>query len=592
LRARGQASTRWLPARAAWLPGLLWTCLALPLAAPVAAQGIAWEEDGQRIESVEIRVTGLEGDPRREALLVDRVRRTLGLYPTGEFDRFFAEANLGRLRRLPGIEAASYAVRGGPAGGVVVEVDVTATAGTAAAGAPAAPASRGLLVPGSDAGLPTLYERDDTLLKFGLTSAVNFNFNDDAWYGRPGPLLDGNPLVNGPPGRGSFTERSAFFDAGLYGITPVTDAVYVYGGASYLVSGSTGQDLFESRDRLHGAFEDAYAGMVGGFTRENGERLTWNVSGGRKKFSIGDGFLVGATSGSGSGRAMINYSPRWAADRLWLAEARWNIVRAQLFSIDPDELPEIDTSTRVRGANVEVQWTPRLLLAATHLRVPESEQRYFLADFSARSREGLRVYGARFEWQPPPARPGPLLRGEYAQQRHADFAMRAVGGWLQAGWSFADTRWKPLLSYRYASLSGDDPRTARYERWDPLLMGISPWDWVQGMNHGKVFGNANRISHRLQVEIRPRPDVQLISQYWEFRADERNNIGGLGVVTTLASTDLGSEVNLMGRWFFRRNAFFQAQVALTQPGAALSTALGGPIEKPWVFFNTFVRVSF
>lgn len=572
------------------VPTLALLIAGAPLAGQLGAQGIAWEDDGRRIEAVEIRVSGLEGDARREALLVDRARRTLALYPTGEFDRFFADANLAKLRRLPGIASASYDVRSGAAGGVVVEVDVAAS--VTAEGEPVGARARGLLVSGSDGGFPTLYERDDTLLKFGVTSAVNFNFNDDAWYGNSGPLLDGNPLVNGAPGRGSFTERSGFVDAGLYGITPVTDAVYVYGGASYLVSGSTGQDLFENRDRLHGAVEDAYAGFVGGFTREDGERLIWNLSGGRKKFSIGDGFLVGATSGNGGDRAMINYSPRWAAERLWLAEARWNILRAQLFSIDPDELPEIDTGTRVTGANIELQWTPRLLLAATHLRVPESTQRYFLADFSARPREGLRVHGARFEWLPSAGRPGPLLRGEYAQQRHADFAMRAEGGWLQAGWSFADTRWKPLLTYRFASLSGDDPDTARYERWDPLLMGISPWDWVQGMNHGKVFGNANRISHRLQLEIRPRPDVQLISQYWEFRADELNNIGGLGVVTTLASRDLGSEVNLMGRWFFRRNAFFQAQVALTQPGDALTEALDGPLDKPWLFFNTFVRVTF
>jgi hypothetical protein len=174
-----------------------------------------------------------------------------------------------------------------------------------------------------------------------------------------------------------------------------------------------------------------------------------------------------------------------------------------------------------------------------------------------------------------------------------DFPMRATGAWLQAGWSFADARsGRRSVTYRYAFLSGDDPGTARYERWDPLLMGTSPWDWVQGMNHGKVFGNANRISHRLQAEFRPRPSVQLISQYWEFRADEYNNIGGLGVLTTLASKDMGSEFNVMTRWFFARNAFFQAQAAVTQPGRALTTALGGELDEPWLFFNTFVRWSF
>jgi hypothetical protein len=106
---------------------------------------------------------------------------------------------------------------------------------------------------------PTLYMRDDTYVKLGVSSAVNFNFNDTAWYGRPDVLLQGNPLVNGAPGTGAFAEGSAFVDLGMYGITPVAESLYVYGGASYLTSGSVGQDLFEDRDRVYGAWEDAYA---------------------------------------------------------------------------------------------------------------------------------------------------------------------------------------------------------------------------------------------------------------------------------------------------------------------------------------------
>jgi uncharacterized Fe-S cluster-containing radical SAM superfamily protein len=85
--------------------------------------------------------------------------------------------------------------------------------------------------------------------------------------------------------------------------------------------------------------------------------------------------------------------------------------------------------------------------------------------------------------------------------------------------------------------------------------------------------------------------VQLISQYWRFRADEFNNIGGLAAVSTLASKDLGSEFNIMARWFYSRNIMFQAQAAFTRPGAALKSALGDT-KAPWTFFNTFVRFSF
>jgi hypothetical protein len=586
--ARGQLCAT---TKASWLVPLL---LAAVLASSVPSlsqaqqqQGTGWQDSGSRIDSVQVHIRGLEQDPQGEARLADQVRRTLSLFPQGGFDRFFANANMEKVRRLAGVASASYSVAPGIAGGLEITVDVTATSEAAAAPetAGAAP-SRPTTPP-----FPTLYSRDGTYVKLGLSGAVNFNANDHAWYGHADELLAGNPLVHGAPGPGVFAERSAFVELGLYGITPITQSLYGYAGLSYLTSASSGQDMFENRDRVYGAVEDAYGGLIGGFTTDRGDRLVWNVTGGRKKFSIGDGFLIGATSGNGGERAMINYSPRWAADQLLLGEVRFNIAKLQVFSVDPDEMPEVDSHTRVVGANLEIQWTPRLLVAATHLHVPESNSSYFLPDFSPRPREGLRVYDARFNWLPPPGRSGPVVRGEFAQQTNANFPMLATGGWAEIGWAFAPARWSPRVTYRYGYLSGDDPRTTRYERWDPLLMGTSPWDWVQGMNHGKVFGNSNRISHRLQLEVRPRPDVQLISQCWQFRADEFNNAGGLGPLTTLSSKDLGSEFNVMARWFVSSNLMFQAQVAFTQPGAALNTALGDT-QAPWTFFNTFVRVSF
>ena len=595
MSAVGRGQERAATAASWQVPPLLAALLAssVPFVAQAQQQGLAqqqgngWQDSGSRIESVRVHILGLELDPQGEARLADQVRRTLALYPQGGFDRFFADAGIAKIRRLGGVASASYSASPGVAGGLEITVDVIARSETEAA-----PEAAGVVPSRTTApAFPTLYSRDGTYLKFALSSAVNFNVNDHAWFGRPDALLAGNPLVDGAPGTGIFAERSAFLELGLYGITPITQSAYVYAGSSYLMTGSNGQDMFENRDRVYGAVEDAYGGLVGGFTTDRGDRLVWNVSGGRKKFSIGDGFLIGGTSGNGGERAMINYSPRWAAEQLLLGEVRFNIAKLQVFSVDPDEMPEVDSHTRVEGANLEIQSTPRLLVATTYLRVPESNYSYFLPDFSQRSRAGLRVYDGRFDWLPPPGQSGPVVRGEFAQQTNANFPMLATGYWAEFGWTFAPARWSPRVTYRYAYLSGDDPRTTRYERWDPLLMGISPWDWVQGMNNGKVWGNSNRISQRLQLEVRPRPDVQLISQYWSFRADQFNNTGGLAVLTTLTSKDLGSEFNLMGRWFITRNLMFQAQIAFTQPGAALTNALADT-KAPWTFFNTFVRVSF
>lgn len=551
-------------------------------ASRVGAQGQAWAPE--RVEAVRI----VEVEPSTDAIAADALRekvsRAFRIFPASRFDAFALEVALGRVRRLPGIAAAEVEVLPGIAGGVEIEVQIVPGATPGAAG------PRGLLAGEGRSAFPVLYQNGDRFLTLALRGAANLNVNQQAWYRRSDVLLEGNPLVDGAPGDGWFNERSSYLEPGIYGIVPLSRPLYVYAGLSYLWSGSDGQDLFANNTRSYAATEDAYLGLVAGDTGEQGDRWVFNLSAGRKKFSVADGFIVGATSGSGGERGMINFSPRWAAEQLVLLQAQRNQTRFELFHIDPDELIEIDTDSIYEGINFEHAWSQRVRLGLMYLHVPRSRQRYFTAT-EVFGREGLKVYNLRLESMRLAGETGAFVRGEYAEQHNEDFAMHATGAWLQGGWQFGQTRWTPVLSYRFAHLSGDDPDSDAYERWDPLLMGISPWDWVQGMNHGKVFGNANRISHRLQLEVRPRPTVQWISQAWMFRADEYNNLGGLAPLSELQSKDLGHEINSMVRWFFHPNAFFQAQAALTWPGDALESGVV-LTEGPWFFANAFVRWNF
>lgn len=553
------------------------------VAGELAAQGQGWAPDTQRVEAVRIVEIEPASDPVAADALREQVSRAFRVFPASRFDAFAVDVALERVRRLPGIAEAELHVLPGVAGGVEIEVRIVP-------GAAGAIGPRGMLAGESASALPLLFHDNDTYVTLALRGAANLNVNHQAWYRRGDVLLEGNPLVDGAPGNDWFNERSAYLEPGIYGITPLARPLYAYAGLSYLWSGSVGQDLFANNTRSYGATEDAYVGLVAGDTSEQGDRWVFNLSTGRKKFTVADGFIVGATSGSGGERGMINFSPRWAAEQLLLLQAQRNQTRIELFRVDPDELPEIDTASIYEGINVEHAYSSRVRLGAMFLKVPQSRQRYFTAT-DVYSREGLRVYNLRLESMRLSGESGAFVRGEYAEQHHDDFAMRATGAWLQGGWQFGQTRWTPILSYRFARLSGDDPESDTFERWDPLLMATSPWDWVQGMNHGKVFGNANRISHRLQLELRPRPSLQWISQVWKFRADEYNNLGGLAPLSILPSRDLGHEVNSMMRWFFHPNAFFQAQAALTWPGEALDRSIDG-VDGPWLFANAFVRWSF
>jgi hypothetical protein len=86
--------------------------------------------------------------------------------------------------------------------------------------------------------------------------------------------------------------------------------------------------------------------------------------------------------------------------------------------------------------------------------------------------------------------------------------MSAQAWYGTVGYIWTSLPWSPSISYRYASFSGDDPDTDTYERFDGLMtngFGI----WLQGMNFGKVYRNANLNTHRIQANLVPREGMNL-----------------------------------------------------------------------------------
>ncbi|MGL4727261.1 MAG: hypothetical protein ACRCWO_00760, partial [Bosea sp. (in: a-proteobacteria)] len=336
--------------------------------------------------------------------------------------------------------------------------------------------------------------------------------------------------------------------------------------------------------------EDAFVGIVGGATTAEGNRFVFNASVGRQKFSVSDGFLIANTASNGGNRGALQSNPRWAADGLVLAQARYNNTKAEAFYLNPDELPVVDSKTTLAGVNLETRMAGGIDLGAMFLRVPTSNFRYFTATESF-SREGLQVYNARARWQPNPTS-GPFLATEAALQRHEHINMRAFGWSAEAGYAFAETLpWSPTISYRYASFSGDNPATKRFERWDPLLSGENGERWVQGINHFKMFQNSNISTHRLQMRLRPHAQVELVPQLWLFTADQTNNIGGNPAFSTLKGSYLATEANMSIKWFISPQLMLQGHVAATFPSTTVRKTIGANAE-PWISTMLFLRAGF
>ncbi len=565
---------------------VLASCFAILLPSRAFAQASPDAGAGLRVEQVVVTLEGKDVPADRRARIIDQLRRSVSLFPGNRFSPEALDYALARAVRTQGLERADYAVRGGDGGGLVVHIQATVGEGrtTQAAG--------GMLVQGGS-GFPVLYDGNGSYVKLKAEAFALHYSNTNAWYGRPDLMLDGNPLAgDSPAGRGYRQWMEGYLHGGVYGITPLNDRTHVYGGVSAMLTGSIGSELFTDATRTHAAVEDAYLGVLTGDTRENGDRWVLNASAGRQRFTLGDGFLIVSTAANGDNRAALQANARWSNDFLGLLQFQHNRTRVEAFRVDPDELPRLDTRTVIHGINVETDAFHHTHLAASYLTVPRSRALSYRPDGSSVDREGLRVMDVRGRWQSsPPGQRGWLLSGEYARQTHAREDVRASAYSIEAGYTLPDVAGSPVVSYRHARFSGDDPATGRFERWDPLLSGGNGEQWVQGINHFKVVQDSNVIAHRLQARLRPSAKLELVPQLWVFRADSRLNLGGNPALSFLQSDDYGTEANLTVKFFHSRNLYLHGHVAVTRPGRAVDLALGGT-QRNWWSTMFFVRYAF
>jgi hypothetical protein len=544
--------------------------------------------DERQIESVEITIVNPTQDTAFNQRLKDAVRRGILLFPNERYNEDAISLAITQVvRRNPQIANIDFEPRPAALGGVDVRVTVTLGSGVQPVG------GRGMAATGKVSDFPLILDRNGTVLKFKLDLFALMYGNNNAWYGQPDPMLAGNPLADSPAGGGWSDWAEGYLQYGLYGITPVTNNIYAYGNVSVITSGSSGQELFTDLPRGYTFWEDAYVGIVGGKVDEEGNRLTFNLSAGRQRFTLANGFLIANTASNGWDRAALQANARWASDLLLLGEVAYNQTKLQAFYVDPDELPILETNTKIAGVNFETTLVDGLTLGGTYLTVPESTSSYFgPAGTVVGTREGMQLFDARFGWIANPAgASGPFAGAEIARQTNKNFDMDARAGWTEVGYSFADARWSPAVSYRVAYFSGDDPATITYERWDPLLSGGTGEQWVQGMSHFKVVQDSNVIAQRIQGRFRVAPKVEIIPQLWAFRADTLNNIGGNPALSVLADDHYGYEANVTVKWFKSRHVYVHGALGYTVPGDGTKAALNGD-ARDWLAAMLFVRYSF
>lgn len=540
--------------------------------------------EGERIQSLEFQFTGLPADAPETIGMMQEVKSVFLVYPYSHFNEFQLSYYLSRVKSLPFVSdaTATIVVRGD--GGLELIVNVNLVSKEASG-------TKSMNIFRDIHAFPAIYSDQRSFLTAKFSASEMAYSNDNAWFTGTGPLLNGNPLVDGPAGKGYTGWVEGFAMGGLYGITRLSSwqNLHLYGGASYIVSFSAGRELFTDKSRFYGEVEDAFAGLIGGKRIDSNHDYSYNILYGRKQFVLGNGWLIINTSMNGQERAALQLNPRWAARNLFQAGFRWNKMNFQVFQLRPNELPIFYSRTILNGLNAELGSSDRVQLGASVLNSPRSDVKYYMPDGTVHTRNGLWVYNLRLFGNPPSNNPGLFYKTELGYQNNEHFKMRAYAGYAQLGWNFTQTVGKPSLSYRFAYFSGDDPDTKAYERWDALYTGGTGEQWVQGSNMYKIVQNSNEMTHMLQLVYSPVRKVQTVTQLWSFMAPQTNNLGGNPGLSVMNSRYYGTELNLTVKYFHSRRWYFHLNTALTFPGSAIKEIV--PDAKNWFCLMAFARYS-
>lgn len=381
-----------------------------------------------------------------------------------------------------------------------------------------------------------------------------------------------------------------------------------YGALSAGLSQTLDADPFDNQNEGTIRFENASLGLRG--STEAGWR--YDLSLGRQPFTLGTGMLLTAGSSNGGSWGDAASAPRKSWGRSLIARLGHSDLTGQVFMLEPSELPESRTDTRVQGASIEWARDDTGKVGLAWFTVPKSNAVYpgSLAPLAyiENGRDGLDTWHGWAEVGGLiPGVPTLRLRAELALQRNditrADGStdpMKAEAWLLGASYWAQTLPLAPRFTFHEARMSGDRPDTPTYERFDPMFWGNGLDNWWFGANGAYAWINANLRARRVIVDLYPSEKDAVQFQFVRAYADQLNSPVQFGqgatftdgaLVVGVPTAHLSDEYYLQYARVFTPSLIGIAFVSHSVPGSGLKAAATQDL-KAWNTFGIGLTASF
>lgn len=525
-----------------------------------------------QISEIEIEFVQIP-EPEQKALLISTILNRLKIFPNEHIRRPEIDLAIQRVTAMPEISDVSYDLNLATGFSYKLHLRVT----TLKEGLLKESAS-GLFKKGGN-NFPYLYNSQKFKLKLDLGANISTVSGLNTWLNNGEFFTQFSPFGKNYPPNNRFIAFESAFSVGLTAVVKISEKVFIYGNYKLILASTLGRDLFREDNPYSILTENLYGGVVGTVPLSRGNVLNYNLSAGRQPYRIGTGMLLNQIAFNGGDRGGMNVWPRFSGDFVGLAQLRYNNLRLEYFYVDPNEFGGFETNTRLTGINFDYSRPSKFKAGFTYLHVPKSTSIYLFPGNIFENRNKLNAFNLRAELDPKPRTNSLIAKIDLGLQTNSRFPMSAHGIAIELGYLKGSHKNRPSISYRFSHLTGDDPKTERYERWDLLYSGNDIDTWIQGLLMKNILFNTNLQAHRVQGQILVK-GFRLTTQYFYFRAAQLNNLPL--AINEFADKELAHHVSFFAEKNFKKRFYVRLQSHTLWSLKGINEALPLPVKKPWL----------